>query len=115
VYRVRSWETTYGGARFNNSATQATVLVLQNAGTSPLGGRAYFWSASGALLSTHPFTLSGREGLVVSTATLPGLAGQGGSVTVSHDGGYGALAGKAVALEPATGFTFDTPLVARPR
>jgi hypothetical protein len=36
-------------------------------------------------------------------------------MTVAHDGAYGALAGKAVALEPATGFTFDTPLVPRPR
>jgi hypothetical protein len=34
---------------------------------------------------------------------------------VSSDGGYGALQGKAVALEPATGFTFDTELLYRPR
>ena len=28
---------------------------------------------------------------------------------------YAGLAGKAVALEPATGFSFDTPLLPRPR
>jgi hypothetical protein len=29
--------------------------------------------------------------------------------------GYGALSGKAVAVEPSTGFTFDTPLLPRLR
>jgi hypothetical protein len=32
---------------------------------------------------------------------------------VSNDGRYGALAGKAVALEPTTDFTFDTAMVPR--
>jgi len=36
-------------------------------------------------------------------------------MTVSHDGGYGALAGKAVSLEPATGYSFDSTLASRPR
>ena len=40
---------------------------------------------------------------------------QSGSATVSHDGGYGDVMGKAVALEPATGFAFDTPLMVRSR
>jgi hypothetical protein len=42
-------------------------------------------------------------------------SGQRGSITVSHDGGYGALTGKAVALESATGFSFDSPMAPRPR
>ena len=33
----------------------------------------------------------------------------------SHDGGYDALVGKSVALEVATGFSFDSLLVSRPR
>jgi hypothetical protein len=33
---------------------------------------------------------------------------------VTHDAGYGELTGKAVALEPATGFVFESPLVPRP-
>jgi hypothetical protein len=52
---------------------------------------------------------------VVSTVSLPALIGQAGSIRVAHDGRYGDLTGKAVALEPATGFTFDTPVVPRPR
>jgi hypothetical protein len=58
---------------------------------------------------------TGRASLLVNSASLPELAGQSGSITVSHAGGYGALAGKAVSLEPATGYSFDTPLVSRPR
>jgi hypothetical protein len=115
VYRLRMWDTTCGVSRFNNSATQATVLVLQNPGTGPMSGRAYFWSGSGGLLATQAFGLGGREALVLNTAAVSGLVGQSGSVTVSHDGGHGGLSGKAVALEPATGFTFDTPMSPRPR
>jgi len=36
-------------------------------------------------------------------------------VTVTHDGGYGGLVGKAVSLEPGTGFTFDTLMLPRAR
>jgi len=53
--------------------------------------------------------------LVLNTSTLPALQGQAGAITISHDGRYGALQGKAVAVEPATGFTFDTPLEPRRR
>ena len=52
---------------------------------------------------------------MLNTATVAGVAGQGGTITVSHDGRYGDLAGKTVALEPATGFSFDSPMLARPR
>ena len=43
------------------------------------------------------------------------LQNKGGTITVSHDGRYGDLVGKAIALEPATGFSFDTLMVQRPR
>jgi hypothetical protein len=33
---------------------------------------------------------------------------------IGHDGGYGGLTVKAVAIEPATGFTFDTAGVSLP-
>lgn len=50
---------------------------------------------------------------VVQTAgfTSALVNGLSGSVLISHDGHYGSLSGKAVALEPATGFAFDTPMV----
>jgi hypothetical protein len=36
------------------------------------------------------------------------------ALTIAHTGGYGALA-KSVALEPSTGFSFDTPFTPIPR
>jgi hypothetical protein len=113
VYRLRAWETTLSGPRYNNSGGQVTVLLLANGGTATVEGRAYFWSASGTLLASHPFMLGPRQSFSLNTASLPPLAGQSGSVTVAHTGGHDALIGKTVALEPTTGFSFDTPLVAR--
>jgi hypothetical protein len=115
TYRVRAWDTTYAIARFNNSGTQATVVMIQNATNRTVGGIAYFWSGAGALLGTRPFLLDPRAALVVNAASVSGTSGQGGSITVAHDGGYGALAGKAVALEPATGYSFDSPMIPRSR
>ena len=106
-------ETTYAVPRFNNSATQQTVLLLQNTRAQAVQGTIHFFAAAGTLLLSHPFTLSARGLLVLNTSTLPALAGQSGSALVAQNGGYGALAGKAVALEPATGFTFDTPIEAK--
>ena len=47
---------------------------------------------------------------VLPVASIGELAGLSGSAAVAHLGGYAALTGKAVALEPATGFTFDTTI-----
>jgi hypothetical protein len=115
VYRIRAFETTYRVPRFNNSGSQVTVLLLQNPASYPVTGNVWFWSASGALLGSHPFSLNGRETLVLNTATVPGAAGLGGTITLSHNGRYGDLTGKTVALEPSTGFSFDSPMLALPR
>jgi hypothetical protein len=115
TYRIRFYETTGLVARFNNAGGQGTVLVLQNPGAAAVTGQVYLWSAAGALLGSAPFTLPPRGSLALNTATVAGAAGQTGSITVAHDAPYGVLTGKAVALEPATGFSFDTPLVAKPR
>jgi hypothetical protein len=44
-----------------------------------------------------------------------GANGIGGAVTIAHDGRYGDLTAKTVALEPATGFSFDSPALPRIR
>ena len=60
---------------------------------------------------TVPIQLDSRQLLVLNTSVpYPGT----GALTVTHDGPYGSLVGKAVALEPATGFSFDTPMSHRP-
>ena len=115
VYRIRFYETTGLVSRFNNAGGQGTVLVLQNPGATAVTGQVHAWSAAGALFGSAPFTLPARGSLALNTATIAGAAGQTGSLTVAHDAPYGVLTGKAVALEPATGFSFDTPLVTKPR
>jgi hypothetical protein len=110
VYDIAFFDTTLFVPRWNNTATQITVLLLQNTSNETVGGFLYFHDDGGALRATVAVTVP-RHGLqVISTASIPALAGSSGSATIAHLGGYAALAGKAVALEPATGFTFDTPI-----
>lgn len=113
TYRIRAYETTATVPRFNNAGTQLTVLLLQNRSGETIAGTVYFWSAAGTLAGQQAFTLTPRQLLVLNTATV--APGVGGSMSVVHDGPYDALAGKTVALEPATGFSFDSPLSSRPK
>ena len=115
VYRLRAYETTGRIARFNTSGTQVTVLVLQNVTNAPISATAHFWSPSGALLDSRALPLPARSVVTLNVSSVAGAAAQAGSLTVVHDGGYGAVAGKSVALDPAAGFSFDTPLTYRPR
>lgn len=115
VYRLRAYETTSTIARFNNSATQVTVVMAQNAAAQPVSVRVAFWTTAGSLLHEQEFSLPARGSFVLNTSAVPALAGQGGSVTIQHDGPYATLTGKAVALEPATGFAFDSTLDPKPR
>jgi hypothetical protein len=114
-YRVRAYETTLRASRFNNSATQTTVLLLQNASDAPSALSVHFWGPDGSLVATHALAgpLPPHGILVLDTSTV--APGASGSLTVAHDAPYGRLVGKAVAVEPSTGFAFDTPLEPRPR
>jgi hypothetical protein len=115
-YDIQMLETTYSVPRFNNSATQQTVLLVQNLRASTVtGGIAYFGPAGGSIpIFIQGFTIEGHGLMVFNTAASPQVAGLSGSILIFHTAGYGGLSGKAVALEPATGFTFDTQLVAKP-
>ena len=115
VYRIRAYETTCSVPRFNNAGTQITVLVLQNPTSYAISGEVYFRISAGTLVAVQSFSLNPNATLVLNTAAVPGANGVSGAVTVAHNGRYGDLAGKTVALEPATGFSFDSPLVPRLR
>jgi hypothetical protein len=119
TYQIRFYETTVSVPRFNNAGGQVTVLIIQNntdwALARPIAGTAYFRNAAGAPLGSSTFSLVGGQALVLNTATVGGVQGVSGTITVAHDGGYGNLAIKAVALEPATGFSFDSPGLYKPR
>lgn len=114
-YRVRFYETTFAIPRFNVTSTQVTVLLIQNPTSYNAVGRSYFWNPAGGLEHTEPFTVNAHSLYTLNLASIPLLVGKSGTVTVSHTARYGELVGKAVAVEPATGFSFDTPMVWRPR
>ena len=111
-YTIRMWETTGAIPRFNNSGTQVTVLLLQNPTNYPINGTVFFWDTAGSFLASQGFTLAAKQLFVFNTNTAaPGFSG---AITVTQDGRFGDLQGKSVALEPATGFSFDTPMSYRP-
>jgi hypothetical protein len=113
VYRLRACETTARIPRFNNTASQVTILLLQNPSGRTVTGTLSFWRGDGQLATSALVSLPPRSTALTNTAAL--VPGQGGSITLSHDGPYGVVQGKAVSLEPSTGFSFDTPLEYRPR
>jgi hypothetical protein len=111
VYNIRGYETTYAIPRFNNAGTQVTVLLLQNPNNYVINANVYFWNPSGALVGQQNFVLQPKGLAVFNTSNV--APGVGGTVTIAHDGRYSDLAAKTVALEPATGFSFDSPALPR--
>ena len=113
TYRIRVRETTGHIPRFNNSGGQRTVLILQNSTSLTYGARVSFWAVSGERLFSFSVSMAPRASAAIDTAlAVPGATG---SITVSHNGPYGGLVGKAVSFDPTTGFAFDTPMTTRPR
>lgn len=125
-YTVQLRETTVYCPRYNNSATQVTVLMLQTGrpvegfaqanacnwearfydGAYNVFGHALNGSVAGSNSFGNGLALNGMQ--VLNTAGLSGIAGTSGSIRIPHTCGFGGIQAKAVALEPATGFTFDT-------
>lgn len=108
-YTIRARETTVNVPRFNAAGGQTTVLLTQNATERSILMTQFFWSPTGVLLQQNSVTVQPKALNVLNVASFPAVAGQSGSITVAHDGSYGGLVIKAVALEPSTGFSFDTP------
>ena len=61
----------------------------------------------------QPFTLAAHASLTLNTSSIPALYARSGSITMAHDAPYGGLTGKAVAIEAATGFSFDSVIETR--
>ncbi|MET0551684.1 MAG: hypothetical protein ABW221_01510 [Vicinamibacteria bacterium] len=112
-YRIRMYETTYSIPRFNNTGGQITVLNVASMVPFSCAASFHFYNNAGTFLGTQTNNFTARELFVFNTSTAGFAAGTSGSIIVAHNCGYGGLAGKAVALEPATGFTFDTALIPR--
>ena len=118
-YDILLRETTLYCPRYNNSGTQISVLILQRASTETGAGTcqatAFFYDENAAQVGTHPQTFTLNDMSAVGTSGLPGLPGTKGALHVAHTCGVGGLKGKLVALEPSTGFSFDTPCTERDR
>jgi uncharacterized repeat protein (TIGR01451 family) len=113
VYQIHARETTGFVSRFNNSATQVSVLLLQNQGADPMDVAVRMLGPSGEALGAATALLPGHQTYILNTSLL--APASSGSISVANTGRYGQLVGKAAAIEPGTGFTFDTPLTLRPR
>jgi hypothetical protein len=114
-YDISFVDTTYDVARWNNASGQITVFLIRNASPATVAGSVFFYDAAGALLATVAVSVPVNGLQAINTAAIPALAGLGGSAAIAHTGGYGALSAKSVALEPASGFSFDTPATPVPR
>ncbi|HET9315028.1 MAG TPA: hypothetical protein VFQ51_05535, partial [Vicinamibacteria bacterium] len=110
TYRIRAYDTSYAIPRYNSTGGQVTVVIVQNRTDQSVSVRVRFWSEAGTMVGETQHALTSHASAVV---TAP--ADTKGSVTVVHDGGYGALAGKAVALDSANGMAFDSPMEPRRR
>ncbi len=110
IYTVRFFDTTYSIPRWNSSGTQTTVILVTNLTQTMANVVLNFYNPTGGLVATVTYNLQPNALNVFNTASVPALAGQSGHIHVTHTAGYGGLSGKAVALEPSTGFTFDTAM-----
>jgi hypothetical protein len=109
-YDLQFFDTSYLLPRFNNSGTQATVVLVQNGSRFAVDAQLHFYSGAGTLLHSQPLSLPVQGNVVFNTASVSVLQNVSGTAVLAHTAPYGTLAGKAVALEPATGFTFETAL-----
>lgn len=107
-YRVRLYDTTFTVPRFNNANSQVTVLLAQNTGGGTPNWTAIYRNGAGNILKVVPSQFTPYQLAVVNLATIPELQNQAGAITVTSTTGLGGMAVKSVALEPATGFSFDT-------
>jgi ELWxxDGT repeat protein len=110
TYRIRAYDTSYAIPRVVASDVLSSAVILQNRTTAFIFASARFWRADGTLLTEVARILSPR-----GTEVVPVPSNTSGSATVTHDGGYGALAGKAVTVDVVTGASYDTPMEPRRR
>jgi len=107
-YSIIVQSSTYWCPRYNNSGSQASVLILQNITSFPCTHTITFMDEAGNELATDSSTLAGNATKVLAVGSIPALVGTKGSARIAHSCTAFAFKGKLVALEPSTGFSFDT-------
>ena len=118
-YDIQLRETTLFCPRYNNAGTQVSVLIVQRAstetGAGPCQANAFFYDEAATLIAMYPQPLTLNDMSAVAAPSIGGLPGTKGALHIAHTCGVGGLKGKLVALEPSTGFSFDTPCTERDR
>ena len=111
VYELRAYETTVAVPRYNNAGGQVTILLAQNPTHYPAIATVYLWDATGALVTSFAVTIPPKGASVTNLAAVNGgvASNTSGTITITNDARYGDLAIKSVAVDPATGFSFDSP------
>jgi hypothetical protein len=112
IYTILLRETTLYCPRYNNTGSQTSVLILQrtNADTATsCNYTVHFFNETGSEVGSTTSSLSVIDDVdVISTAGVSGVGGQKGGAHIAHTCGVGGFKAKLVALEPSTGFSFDT-------
>ena len=67
--QLELFDTTYVVPRFNNSATQTTILIIHNNTGTAVTAFLYFYGAPGNLLDTEPVVIEPRATVVLNTST----------------------------------------------
>ena len=70
------FDTTLFLPRWNSTASQTTILILQNTTNATVTGSVYFYDGAGALLATEAVSVPEHGVQLLSTASVPALAGQ---------------------------------------
>lgn len=112
-YSIVSQLSTYFCPRYNNSGSQVSVLIMQNISSFSCPATVYFLDEAGNTLATDSSTIAANATRVFAVGSLPALVGTRGSARIAHTCSAYVFKAKLVALEPATGFSFDTMCDAR--
>jgi hypothetical protein len=107
-YSIRLTEATMYCPRYNNSGTQVSVLIVQNVSNASCDIAVDFFNETGGYVATFSGTALGNGMVVLPAGSIPAVVGTKGSVQLHPFCSPSALKAKMVALEPSTGFSFDT-------
>jgi len=107
-YGITYYENTLYCARYNQSASQVSIVIVQNTTNGACPVSAWFYDEAGAFVGNIFGTAPAGGNFVAAAGSVPALAGTKGNVRIINACVPWALKAKVVSLEPATGFSFDT-------
>ena len=107
-YAILFSESTLYCPRYNNSGSQISVIIIQNTTNSTCNLSVGFFNAAGVFLNFKDESAPPAGMVVLPAGSVTNVNGTSGSVQIRPSCSPSALKAKVVALEPSTGFSFDT-------